>query len=89
MSDILARKEMLNKPNLSLLTRAECAAILSVSLETVSNWIQEGALPATRLGSGRRLLRIRLEDLEAFIERGKVVTEPPEGAQEPDEQDHE
>ncbi len=56
--------------NLELFTIAECAAILNVSRKLISNWIRTGALPAIRLGPGQRLLRVRKQDLEAFIEYG-------------------
>jgi excisionase family DNA binding protein len=43
-----------------------------VSKRTVLNWIQEGSLPAIRLGASQRLIRVRRQDLEAFIEEGMV-----------------
>lgn len=59
-------------PSLELYTVGETAAILGVSRRSVSNWIKQGALPAIRLGPGQRMLRIRLADLEAFINRYNV-----------------
>lgn len=61
--------------NLQLLSIQETAAILDVSRKLVSNWIHSGALPAIRLGPGQRLIRIRQEDLEAFIEAGEMSKE--------------
>jgi excisionase family DNA binding protein len=55
-------------PSLDLFTATEAAAILGVSIKLVRTWIKEGALPATRLGPGQRLYRIRRADLEAFID---------------------
>jgi excisionase family DNA binding protein len=58
--------------NWDFYTTAEVAAILMVSKRTVLNWIQEGSLPAIRLGASQRLIRVRRQDLEAFIEEGMV-----------------
>jgi len=52
-----------------LFTAAESAAILRVSLKTLNNWLKEGRLPYTKLGSGGRLIRIRQKDLEDFIDK--------------------
>jgi excisionase family DNA binding protein len=60
--------------NLQLLSIQETAAILDVSRKLVSKWIHSGALPAIRLGPGQRLIRIRQDDLEAFIEAGEMAT---------------
>jgi excisionase family DNA binding protein len=60
--------------NLQLLSIQETAAILDVSRKLVSKWIHSGALPAIRLGPGQRLIRIRQDDLEAFIEAGEMTT---------------
>ena len=49
-----------------LLTAAEAAAILSVSLRQVRRWITEGRLPVMRVG---RAVRIRPEDLRTFIDQ--------------------
>jgi excisionase family DNA binding protein len=56
--------------NWRLYTTAEAAAILNVSLRTVQGWIRDGTLPHTRLGDGGRLVRIRAQDLEDFIQQG-------------------
>ena len=63
--------------NLKMFTVAETAAILDVSRKLVSNWIHAGDLPAIRLGPGKRLLRIRQQDLEQFIAQGEINTEEP------------
>jgi len=56
-------------PELRLYTTAEAAAILNVSLRTLQGWIREGQLPHVRLGEGGRLVRIRAQDLEDFIQQ--------------------
>ena len=56
---------------LQMFTIAETAVILGVSRRLVSNWIQEGALPAIRLGPGQRLVRVNIGDLEAFIDQAR------------------
>lgn len=58
-------------PALQLFTITETAIILGVSRRLVSNWIQEGALPAIRLGPGQRLVRVTIGDLEAFIDQAR------------------
>ena len=47
----------------------EVAYILGVSRRLVSQWISEGVLPAVRLGPGQRLVRVRAQDLNAFLEK--------------------
>jgi excisionase family DNA binding protein len=55
-----------------LFTITETAIILGVSRRLVSYWIQEGALPAIRLGPGQRLVRVRVADLEAFLGQARA-----------------
>ena len=43
----------------------QVADVLDVSVTTVRNWIQEGTLPAYRLGP--RLIRVMVSDLTALI----------------------
>lgn len=57
---------------LDFYTVAETAVILGVSQRLVLSWIRAGVLPATRLGPGRRLIRIRRVDLEEFVEKFKT-----------------
>jgi excisionase family DNA binding protein len=45
------------------LTSEDVAAALSVTPQTIRNWIKKGALPAERYG---HVFRIRREDFEAF-----------------------
>ena len=49
-----------------LLTPAEVAGVLKVSLPTVYRWIRSGALPSLRVGRGRR---IRESELNAFLQQ--------------------
>ncbi len=58
---------------MQLYSPPECAAIMGVSLQTISRWLRSGALPALRLGPSRHLWRVRHQDLEDFIERGRTV----------------
>ena len=73
MSDNRCKKLIEFSPTFELLTLAETAAILKVSRKAVSTWIHQGALPAVRLGPGKRLIRIRTSDLEDFISQGKIA----------------
>ena len=43
----------------------QVAEVLDVSVTTVRNWIQDGSLPAYRLGP--RLIRVMVKDLNALI----------------------
>ena len=52
-----------------LLTPAEVATRLNVSLVTVGRWLREGKLKGLKAG---RQWRVRESDLEAFLERGEV-----------------
>ena len=47
----------------------QVAELLGVSLRTVRNWIAAGDLAHTRLGTGKRLIRVREDDLMAFLDR--------------------
>ena len=49
------------------LTVAEVAATLKLNQQTVRNWIDQGSLPALRIG---RRVRIRRSDFERLIEAG-------------------
>ena len=62
----------------------EVCQLLGVSRRLVAEWIYRGHLPAYRLGPGRRLVRVRLSDLETFLERwrnrpGDADVEPDQG----------
>src|SRR5437660_8451797 len=55
------------EPEDSFLTVAEVAGILKVNQQTVRNWIDQGSLPALRVG---RRVRIRRSDLNRLLEEG-------------------
>lgn len=60
----------------SFLTVAEVAEILKLNQQTVRNWIDQGSLPALRVG---RRVRIRRSDLERLLEAASTAAS---GAQE-------
>jgi excisionase family DNA binding protein len=60
------------------LTVAEVAELLRLNQQTVRNWIDQGSLPAVRVG---RRVRIRRSDLE------RVLAEGATGAPDPESQD--
>lgn len=60
----------------SFLTVSDVARLLQMNEQTVRNWIDRGELRAVRVGSRR--VRVRREDLDAFIEAGSPTL--PEGA---------
>ena len=51
----------------SFLTVAEVAEMLKLNQQTVRNWIDQGSLPAVRVG---RRVRIKRSDLERKLEEG-------------------
>jgi excisionase family DNA binding protein len=51
------------------LTVAEVAETLKLNQQTVRNWIDQGSLPALRIG---RRVRIRRSDFERLIEAGET-----------------
>jgi len=61
----------------SFLTVAEVAELLKLNQQTVRNWIDQGRLPALRVG---RRVRIKRSDFERVIEQsataGMATTEP-------------
>jgi excisionase family DNA binding protein len=54
-------------PNEAFMTVAEVAALLELNQRTIRNWIDQGSLPALRLG--RRVMVLR-PDLDRLIEAG-------------------
>jgi excisionase family DNA binding protein len=56
------------------LTVADIARILKLNQQTVRNWIDQGSLPALRVG---RRVRVRRSDFDALLERGRTVPPPP------------
>jgi excisionase family DNA binding protein len=62
----------------SFLTVAEVAETLKLNQQTVRNWIDQGALPALRVG---RRVRIRRSDFEQLIEAGYTARPDTGGGQ--------
>ena len=60
----------------SFLTVAEVAETLKLNQQTVRNWIDQGSLPALRVG---RRVRIRRSDLERVLAEGET-----KGREQPD-----
>jgi excisionase family DNA binding protein len=58
----------------TFLTVAEVAELLKLNQQTVRNWIDQGSLPALRVG---RRVRIRRSDLEQLLERGSTAAGAP------------
>ncbi len=56
-------------PRPALLTTEEAAAWLGISPFTLAHWRSEGLPHPPAVQLGRRALRYRVADLEAFIER--------------------
>ncbi|HEY1565964.1 MAG TPA: helix-turn-helix domain-containing protein [Solirubrobacteraceae bacterium] len=55
----------LNEPEETYLTVAEVAQTLKLNQQTVRNWIDQGSLPALRVG---RRVRIKRSDFERILE---------------------
>ena len=53
------------------LTVAEVAELLKLNQQTVRNWIDQGSLPALRVG---RRVRIRRADLDRLLESGSTIS---------------
>jgi excisionase family DNA binding protein len=58
----------------AFLTVAEVAELLKLNQQTVRNWIDQGSLPALRVG---RRVRIRRTDLERLLEEGSTAGQTP------------
>jgi excisionase family DNA binding protein len=56
-----------NDPEEEFLTVAEVAETLKLNQQTVRNWIDQGSLPAVRVG---RRVRIKRSDFERILEQG-------------------
>ncbi len=59
------------------LTVAEVAETLKLNQQTIRNWIDQGSLPAVRIG---RRVRIRREDFQALLEHPYGAKRPPPAA---------
>lgn len=62
----------------SYLTVAEVAQLLKLNQQTVRNWIDQGSLPALRVG---RRVRIKRSDLERVLADGYNAGSAAEGRQ--------
>jgi excisionase family DNA binding protein len=60
------------------LTVAEIAETLKLNQQTVRNWIDDGQLPAVRIGARR--VRVRRSDFDALVGGGRPSAEPPKPA---------
>ena len=56
-----------NEPEEEYLTVAEVAGNLKLNQQTVRNWIDQGSLPAVRVG---RRVRIKRSDLDRILDQG-------------------
>ena len=61
----------------TFLTVAEVAGILKLNQQTVRNWIDQGSLPALRVG---RRVRIRRSDFERILAEGYTGSSDEPGA---------
>jgi excisionase family DNA binding protein len=59
-------------PEPPLLTVAQVAAGFQVTAQTIRNWIDQGVLPAVRVGRGFRIAR---PDVDALLDRAKAESE--------------
>lgn len=55
-----------------LLTVPQVAAEFQVTAQTIRNWIDQGVLPAVRVG---RAFRIAREDVDALLDRAKAESD--------------
>ena len=62
------------EPEESFLTVAEVAEMLKLNQQTVRNWIDQGSLPAVRVG---RRVRIKRSDFERVLDQGYTSGPPP------------
>lgn len=62
----------------SYLTVAEVAETLKLNQQTVRNWIDQGSLPALRVG---RRVRIKRSDFERILDESYSPAKPPPDAQ--------
>jgi excisionase family DNA binding protein len=56
-----------SEPEEEFLTVAEVAEMLKLNQQTVRNWIDQGSLPALRVG---RRVRIKRSDFDRILEQG-------------------
>jgi excisionase family DNA binding protein len=74
-----------SEPEETYLTVAEVAETLKLNQQTVRNWIDQGSLPALRVG---RRVRIKRSDFERILEESySAGTPPPSGRASPSADD--
>jgi excisionase family DNA binding protein len=74
-----------SEPEETYLTVAEVAETLKLNQQTVRNWIDQGSLPALRVG---RRVRIKRSDFERILEESySAGTAPPSGRASPSADD--
>jgi excisionase family DNA binding protein len=65
-----------SEPEETYLTVAEVAETLKLNQQTVRNWIDQGSLPALRVG---RRVRIKRSDFQRILEESYSAGAPPPG----------
>lgn len=63
-------------PEDSFLTVADVAEMLKLNQQTVRNWIDQGSLPAVRVG---RRVRIKRSDFDRILDEGYTGASAPSG----------
>ena len=66
---LTSRRERPLTPQRQLLTVPQVAEQFQVTAATIRNWIDQGVLPAVRVG---RAFRVRREDVDALLERASA-----------------
>ena len=62
-------------PDINWLSTAEAATRLGITPRTLYRFIDEGQIPAYRFG---RVIRLKLDEVDAFIEQCRIEPGPPE-----------
>jgi excisionase family DNA binding protein len=65
-------------PDEEFLTVAEVAQTLKLNQQTVRNWIDQGSLPALRVG---RRVRIKRSDFQRILDESYSGAKPPAGSE--------
>lgn len=74
---------MTNRNATDHLTREEAASVLRVSLSTIDRYLRDGTVPKHKVG--KRLVRVRRADVDAFLSSPAVSTPQHEAAGVPSE----
>ncbi len=54
----------------------EIAKHFGVGRDVVNRWVKDGLLLAHKFGSGKGIMLVSFSDLQTFIAKSEVVTEP-------------